>query len=52
LKANGLFGHQSLVNLNRNSILLTDGQSLYFLGKQIKITKGLEEKKEEEPKVK
>lgn len=40
LKANGLFGHQSLININRNSILLTDGQGLYFLGRQIKISKG------------
>ena len=39
-KCNGLFGHQSLVNINRNSILLTDGDSLYFLGKQLKIVKG------------
>ena len=40
LKCNALFGHQALINLNRNSILLTDGYKLYFLGKQLKITRG------------
>ena len=51
LKCNPLFGHQALMNLNRNSILLTDGHKLYFLGKQLKITKGAEsDKKQEEEK--
>jgi hypothetical protein len=36
-----LFGIQSLININKNSPLLTDGQSLYYLGKCIKIEKGV-----------
>lgn len=34
-----LFGHQSLINLNKNSPLLTDGKNLYYLGTRLKICK-------------
>lgn len=34
-----LFGHPSLVNINKNGPLLTDGQNLYFLGNRVKICK-------------
>jgi hypothetical protein len=34
-----LFGQQSLVNLNKNSPLLTDGNNLYYLGTRLKIIK-------------
>lgn len=37
LACKSLFGHNVLVNLNRSSILMTDGDHLYFLGKRIKI---------------
>ena len=47
LKCNGLFGHQSLININRTSILLTDGDKLYYLGKELKIVKSSEDKKKE-----
>ena len=35
-----LFGQQSLININKNCPLLTDGSKLYFLGNRIKICKG------------
>jgi hypothetical protein len=38
LACKSLFGHHVLLTLNRNSILMTDGEHLYFLGKRIKIT--------------
>jgi hypothetical protein len=34
-----LFGQQSLINLNKNSPLMTDGNNLYFLGTRLKICK-------------
>ena len=34
-----LFGHQSLISINKNTPLLTDGKSLYLLGNRIKICK-------------
>ena len=34
-----LFGHQSLININKNTPLLTNGNSLYILGNRIKICK-------------
>lgn len=34
-----LYGQQSLINLNKNSPLLTDGNSLYVLGVRLKICK-------------
>lgn len=37
-----LFGLQSLVNINKSSPLLTDGNSLFYLGNRIKITKACE----------
>lgn len=48
LNCPALFGHQALVNLNRNSILLTDGQKLYFLGKQLKITRARDQHEQNE----
>jgi hypothetical protein len=39
LVCKSLFGHPTLNILNRNSILMTDGEHLYFLGKRIKIVK-------------
>lgn len=38
LACKSLFGHNVLLTMNKNSILLTDGEHLYFLGKRIKIT--------------
>jgi hypothetical protein len=37
LACKSLFGHNVLLTMNKNSILLTDGHHLYFLGKRIKI---------------
>lgn len=34
-----LFGHQSLINLNKNTPILTDGNNLYYLGSRVKIEK-------------
>jgi hypothetical protein len=34
-----LFGLQSLINLNKNTPILTDGHSIYYLGSRIKIEK-------------
>ena len=42
LACQSLFGHHILNTLNKNSIILTDGISLYFLGKRIKITQSNE----------
>lgn len=56
LASKSLFGHTVLINMNKNSILLTDGENLYFLGKRIKITqnnilsKVKTEDKKEDPK--
>lgn len=43
-----LFGQQSLINLNKNSPLLTDGNNLYYLGSRIRISKGDHDKKDVE----
>jgi hypothetical protein len=37
-----LFGQQSLINLNKNAPLMTDGKSLYCLGSRIKMCKNQE----------
>lgn len=37
LACKSLFGHTVLLTLNRNSVIMTDGEHLYFLGKRIKI---------------
>lgn len=37
LACKSLFGHTVLVALNRNSLIMTDGDHLYYLGKRIKI---------------
>ena len=51
LNCQPLFGHQALINLNRNSQMLTDGHKLYFLGKQLKITRARDcERKQEKDK--
>ena len=34
-----LFGHPSLANINKNTPLLTDGESLFVLGSRVKICK-------------
>jgi hypothetical protein len=43
-----LFGHQSLINLNKNTPIFTDGDSLYYLGSRVKIEK-VESSKPVEP---
>lgn len=43
-----LFGQQSLINLNKNAPLLTDGQGLYYLASRIRICKTQDS--EQEPK--
>ena len=35
-----LYGQQSLLNLNKNPPLLTDGNNLYCLGSRIRVSKG------------
>jgi hypothetical protein len=37
LACKSLFDHSTLIAINKNSILMTDGSNLYFLGKRIKI---------------
>lgn len=34
-----LFGQQSLINLNKNCPIMTDGERLYYLANRIKICK-------------
>lgn len=45
-----LFGLQSLINLNKNTPLLTDGNSIFYLGCRIKIEKCEQGAKEEKGK--
>jgi other hect domain ubiquitin protein ligase E3 len=40
LSCSALFGQQSLITINNNSPILTDGNNLFYLGSRIKITKG------------
>ena len=45
-----LFGQQSLININKNCPIMTDGEKLYYLASRIKICKTEESEKKEEKK--
>lgn len=47
-----LFGQQSLINLNKNTPILTDGNNLFYLGSRIKIEKSDQPEKVAETKPK
>lgn len=47
-----LFGQQSLINLNKNTPILTDGNNLFYLGSRIKIEKSDQPEKVAENKPK